>query len=301
MTSFSNKKQLRFVITLGTESFPDGRVIQKSFASGGINQITIQGLRASISIDKAGGVQNSMLRARIWGVKESDMRACTTLKWKPLEAIKNTVQVFAIDGEVETLVFAGNIVNAWGDYQSIPDVFLYIEAQSAYFAQINPAAPRSYQGALDAAEALRQIAEQMGLTMEVNGAKAMLNDIYVANTLTEQAKEIVKAANFDMYIDDKTMAICPKYGARAQSFIPDISAQTGMVGYPTFDGIGVAFVTLFNPAILFGGKVNVITDIPQAAGEWNVSSIAHRLECEKPNGQWFSTVRGSLGQYAIVR
>jgi hypothetical protein len=291
MASFSNKKQLRFVITLGTSTFK----------SGGFNQITIQGLRASISIDKAGGVQMSTLRAKIWGVKESDMRACTTLQWKPLEKIRNTVEVFAIDGEIETLVFAGNIVNAWGDYQSIPDVFLHIQAQSAYFAQINPAQPLSYQGAMDAAEALRQIAEQMGLHMEVNGAKAMLNDIYVANTLTEQAKEIAKAANFSLYIDDKTMAICPQYGAREQSFIPDVSPQTGLVGYPTFDGIGVSFVTLYNPAIIFGGRVNVITDIPQAQGEWNVASMSHRLECEKPNGQWFSTVRGSQGRYAIVR
>ncbi len=305
MPSFSSEKELRFVITLGTGSFKkgsvsiirDGRTLGKSR----INQIVIQGLRASVSIDKAGGVQMGTLTGRIWGVKESDMRAITTLQWAPDKTIRNQIEIFAIDGEVETLVFAGDIVNAWGDYQSAPDVFLYIMAQSAYHAQINPATPISYQGAMDAAEALRQIAVQMGLTMEVNGAKAMLNDIYVANTLTEQAKEIAKAANFSMYIDDKTMAICPQYGSRQTAFIPDISPQTGMVGYPTFDGVGVSFVTLYNPAILFGGKVNVITDIPQAVGIWNVGSLSHRLECKKPNGQWFSVVRGNQNGFIDLK
>lgn len=290
MTSFANKKELKFIITLGTGTF----------GSQGYDQIVIRGLRASVSIDNAGGVQMSTLRAKIWGVKESDMRACTTLQWKPLEIIRNTVEVFAIDGEIETLVFAGNIVNAWGDYQSIPDVFLHIQAQSVYFAQILPTSPTSYQGAIDAAEALRKIATDMGLVFENNGANAMLNDIYVANTLAEQAKEIAKAANFNLYIDNKTMAVTPKFGARV-GVIPDISPQSGLVGYPTFDGVGVAFLTLYNPSITFGGQVNLVTDIPQALGVWVVVSLSHRLECEKPNGQWFSSVRGNVNGLAVIK
>jgi hypothetical protein len=153
---------------------------------------------------------------------------------------------------------------------------------------------------MDAAVALRQIANAMGLTFENNNANSMLNDIYVANTLTEQAKEIAKAANFGLYIDDKTLAITPQYGART-GVIPKISAQSGMVGYPTFDGIGVTFRTLYNPAIQFGGQVELITDIQQAAGVWNVGSMSHKLDCEKPGGSWFTEVRGILGNVAVVR
>lgn len=290
MPSFSNKKTLRFVITLGTGTF----------GSKGDNRIVLEGLRAIVNVDKAGGVQASTLRAKIYGVRESDMRAVTTLQWKPLQTIKNTVEVFAIDGDAETLVFAGNIVNAWGDYQNIPDVFLYMQAASVYYSQIQPTSPLSYQGAIDAAAALRKLAGDMGLTFENNGATATLNDIYVANTLVEQAREIAKAANFAMYIDDKTMAITPLYGAR-NGIIPEISAASGLVGYPTFDGVGVAFVCLFNPAITFGGQVKLTTDIEQAAGVWNVASLAYALESEKPGGRWFTTVRGILGDVAVIR
>lgn len=303
MPSFSNKKQLKFVITLGQGVFKKNGisvVVNGVKIPGGKNQITLQGFRATANIQKAGGVQMGQLQAKIYGVKQSDMQAITCFQWKPLETVSHHVDVYAVDGDAQYLVFAGTIVNAWGDYQSAPDVFLYIKAATAYQQQITPANPTSYQGAIDAAVALRQIAEAMGLTFENNGSSAMMNDIYVANTLTEQAKEIAKAANFGLYIDDKVMAITPQYGART-GIIPEISPQSGMVGYPTFDGLGVTVKTLYNPAILFGGQMKIVTDIPQAAGVWNVASVTHFLESEKPNGQWFSVVRGILGDTAIIR
>ena len=105
--SFDNKKALRFVITLGTGKF----------GSSNNDQITLQGFRASVDIDKAGGVQMGTLRAKIYGVSQSDMNTCTSFTMQaPRDGgylyQPNTVEVFAIDGDVETLVFAGNIVNA---------------------------------------------------------------------------------------------------------------------------------------------------------------------------------------------
>jgi len=103
-----NKKQLKIVVTLGT----------KKFGSSDHDQIILQGFRASVSIDKAGGVQMGTLRAKIYGVKQQDMNSITTLQWKPGTMIPNTVEVFAIDGTATpSRVFAGNIVNAWADYQ----------------------------------------------------------------------------------------------------------------------------------------------------------------------------------------
>lgn len=303
MPSFSSKKQLKFVITLGEGSFKKiavSLVTSSGVRSGGKDQITLQGFRATANIQKAGGVQMGQLQAKIYGVKQSDMQAITCFQWKPLETVSHHVDVYAVDGDAQYLVFSGTIVNAWGDYQSAPDVFLYIKAATAYQQQITPANATSYQGAIDAAVALRQIAEAMGLQFENNGAKAMMNDIYLANTLTEQAKEIAKAANFGLYIDDKVMAITPQYGARA-GIIPEISPQSGMVGYPTFDGLGITVQMLFNPAVLFGGQMKVVTDVQQAAGIWNVASVSHVLESEKPNGQWFTVARGILGDTAIIR
>lgn len=290
MPSFENKKALRFVITLGTGKF----------GSSDNDTITLQGFRASADIDKAGGMMMGTLRAKIYGVNQQDMNSVTTLQWKPGTRIANTVEVYAIDGAAETLVFAGNIVNAWGDYQSMPDVYLHIQAQACYFNGLQAVQPLSIKGGVDVAVVMARIAKDMGLVFENNNVSVMLTDVYVANTLKEQALELARAANFSLYIDDKILAITNKYAPR-KGLIPEISSASGLVGYPTFDGVGVNFQTLFNPAVTFGGSVKLVTDLPQAAGEWIVTSVAHRLESEKPGGAWFSTIRGNQSGLAIIR
>jgi hypothetical protein len=290
MSSFENKKELRFVITLGTGKF----------GSSSNNQITLEGFRATVDIDKAGGMMMGTLRAQIYGVKQSDMNSITTLQWKPRSLIRNTVEVYAIDGAQETLVFTGNIVNAWGNYQGMPEVFLQIQAQSAYFAQLTPVAPRSYKGQIDVASIMAQIARTMGYTFENNGVNVQLSDMYLANTGLEQAKTLARAAGIDLYVDDNILAITPPNTPR-KGLIPEISKETGLSGYPTFDAVGVNFQILFNPSVVFGGSIKLVTDIVQAAGQWVVTSVAHRLESEKPGGAWFSTVRGNASGLAVSK
>lgn len=290
MASFDNKKALRFVITLGTGKF----------GASNANQIVLQGYRATVDIDKAGGAQMSTLRAKVYGVKQSDMNSVTTLRWKPAAFIHNTVEVYAIDGATDTMVFAGNIVNAWADYQNMPDVFLHIQAQAAFYNQLAAAKPLSIKGGIDVSVVMSRIASQMGLAFENNNVHTQLTDVYVANTLTEQAKELARAAGFALYIDDKVLAITNPYSPRA-GLIPEISPQSGLIGYPTFDGIGVNFQSLYNPAITFGGAFKLTTDVQQAQGQWVVASMAHRLESEKPGGAWFSQVRGVQNGLAVTR
>lgn len=289
MPSFDSKKQLRFVITLGTGKF----------GSSNNDQITLQGFRAIADIDKAGGMMMGTLRAKIFGVKQVDMNSVTTLQWKPGTLIPNTVEVFAIDGAAETLVFAGNIVNAWADYQSMPDVYLHIQAQSAFFNALKAIPPRSFKGGVDVASVMAQIARDLGYTFENNGVTTQLTDVYLPNSGMEQAKDLARAAGCDLYLDDKILAITPPNVPR-KIIIPLISPASGLVGYPTFDGVGVNFQTLFNPAVTFGGSIKLETDVQQAAGEWVVTSVGHRLESEKPGGAWFSTIRGNQNGLAVT-
>jgi hypothetical protein len=290
MPSFDSKKQLRFVITLGTGKF----------GSSNNDTITLQGFRAIADIDKAGGMMMGTLRAKIFGVKQVDMNSVTTLQWKPGTLIPNTVEVFAIDGAAETLVFAGNIVNAWADYQSMPDVYLHIQAQSAFFNALKAIPPRSFKGRVDVASVMAQIARDLGYIFENNGVTTQLTDVYLPNTGMEQAKDLARAAGCDLYLDDKILAITPPNVPR-KVIIPRISPASGLVGYPTFDGVGVNFQTLFNPAVTFGGSIKLETDVQQAAGEWVVTSVGHRLESEKPGGAWFSSIRGNSVDLAVVR
>jgi hypothetical protein len=288
-TSFTNKKALKFIITLGTGTF----------GSSGSNQITLQGFRAKVDIDRAGGVQMSTLRAQIYGVSQSAMNSTTTLQWKPGDQVSNTVRVFAIDGDQTTQVFYGYIVNAWGNYQNSPDVFLEIQAQAAYLQQLTPVAPLSFKGQTDVAQVMSQIAKQMGITFENNGVSTQLADTYLPNTSLEQAKNLAQQAGINLYVDDTVLAITPPNTPRS-GIVPQVGPTSGLRGYPTFDGVGVNFETYFNPAIKFGGSVQLVTSITKAAGTWIVVSIGHHLESEKLNGAWFSQVKGNANGLAIT-
>ena len=291
MPSFSNKKQLRFVITLGIGKF----------GSSNNDRVILQGFRAIADIDKAGGMMMGTLKAKIYGVKQADMNSITTLQWKPQTWIPNTVEVFAIDGTAETLIFAGNIVNAWADYQSMPDVFLHIQAQAAFFNALKPVPPRSFKGPIDVPSVMAQIAADLGYTFENSGVTAQLTDIYLPNTGLEQAKDLARMARCGFYLDDKILAITPSPSIPRKALIPVISPSSGLIGYPTFDGVGVNFQAMFNPGVTFGGTIKLETDVQQAAGEWIVTSVAHRLESEKPGGAWFSTIRGNANGLAVTR
>jgi len=65
MPSFSNKKELRFVITLATGTF----------GSRSNNVITLEGFRATVDTDKAGGMMMGTLHAQICGVNQGDMNS----------------------------------------------------------------------------------------------------------------------------------------------------------------------------------------------------------------------------------
>jgi len=300
MNSFDNPKGLKFVINLGTGNF----------GSSSANTITLQGFRASVDIDKAGGMMMGTLRAQIFGVSQSDMNSITTIQWQPLAYIPNTVQVFAIDGQQSTLVFTGNIINAWANYDNMPDVYLSIQAQAAYFSQLQPLTPTAFSGPVDAVSLMQTVIGKINAsissgaatyTLENNGVGQIpIVNPYFANTGLEQLKDIARAAGVWLYIDNTIVAITPLNQARSKP-ATTVSKASGLRDYPTFDGVGVKFQCLFNPSVTFGGPVIVVSpQTPRAAGLWIATSIGLRLESAKPNGSWFMDVRGTKTGLALA-
>ena len=293
-SSFQNPKDLKFVITLANQRVP--------FSSGGqtFNTITLQGLKASVYIDNAGGAMMGTLKAQIFGVTAADMNTLTSLIWDNFvvtssgsEFAPNAVQVFAVDGAQETLVYNGDILNCWGDYTSMPETFLYIQAQIGYLALVQPVAPLSIAANTDVATVMGQIAKAMGYNFENNGVNiAVSKGSYWGNTLMEQARSLMQANKFWMYLDSthpNTLAIAP-YGTARKTAAPLISPRTGLQGYPVFNSTGVNFETLFNPALTFGGPIQMDSSIPKAKGTWIVVSMSHQLSSQTLNGPWKTCV-----------
>lgn len=282
-TSFQNKKSLRFTITLAVGVF-----------SGTDNQVVIEGARAVVNIQKGGGQMMTFATCRIFGLAQDLMAKLTTLAFLAMSYTKNILQIEVIDGDAKTLVYLGQIINAWGDYSNAPDVCLYIETQTGFFDQLEVAPPISYSGTVNTADIIQQVATGMGLgKIENNGVDSKVNKPTYSGTYIDQLRAITQDKEIDFYFDSGVLAITPKGIARTQGVrtIPKISDKSGLIGYPTFDKVGITFKNLFNPDIRFGGQILMESDIPQANGVWQVSSVNYDLESEKPNGQWFASVR----------
>lgn len=297
MSSFTNKKSLKFIITLGQT----GATFTPSSSA---NQIILEGFRASVEIQKAGGVQMNTLQARVYGVSQSNMNTLTSLQYQPQEIKRNTISVWAIDGDQETLIFAGNVGNCWAQYEQMPDVFLEIQAFAGFINQLTPVPPSSYQGAVDVATIMGQLAKQMGYVFENNGVHVMLKNPYLPGSAWDQAQDLARQASCDIYLDDNTLAITPSLTPRntVGNLIPEISAASGLVGYPSFGsdnrGPFIQFQTLFNPAIRFGGLIKMVTSIQpaitnapsgltpaqRADGQWIVNSIGYAVSSETHGG-----------------
>jgi hypothetical protein len=118
------------------------------------------------------------------------------------------------------------------------------------------------------------------------------------------------------YIDGTVLAIWNS-GDKRQGFVPVFTKDTGLVGYPTFDNVGIAITVFYNPGVTFGGAVQIemtnelsirtkanIATTPTESGDtimtsWWVNGISIYLESEKPNGAWFMDINGSAIEGAI--
>jgi hypothetical protein len=312
--SFANPKKLKFVFTLAIG-------LPNRFLAGGSQQfltLTIQGLRASVHVDNGGGNMMPQLQAQIYGMTASDMNAVTTINWATqgiaalANVLPNIVAVYAVEGPgQEVLVFSGNIVNAWGIYTGMPDVFLTVEARGFYFAQLTPSQRTTIKTNTDIATVMEQLANNLGMIFENNG---VTGTVRAGQTLSgswlDQANQMADAYRdrFTLYRDTSTaslstigtLAITPPNVARPGG-TPVVNPRSGLIGYPAFNGYGgILFDTYFNPAIKFGGQVEIQSAIPKASGKAYVSSLSHDLESQTPGGRWRSTVTAYSTQGAAA-
>jgi hypothetical protein len=254
--------------------------------------------RASVKIVKSGSVGNTA-SASIWGLKRSFMNQLATLGMRYNALPFNPIVIEAGDEKNGMYtVFAGNIQDAWADYNTPADVPLRLTTQIGGEAAVLPATPTSFAGGVDVNVLMKSIADKAGYLFETsvpNGT--MIADPYHSGSARSQMKKVADAANVNWTLDDGSptnntrgvLAIWPRTGSRPGAPVR-VSAETGMIGYPAFTPQGIVVKSLFNPAVRFGGVIEVESTIKPACGKWAVISLDHDLNTQVPNGQWFTTM-----------
>ena len=276
------KRALEFQFTLATGEF---------VGSPGNNSISVKGLRAAVRVRKDGGPGLSYADVRIFGLSPSIMNRLSTLGRPPYMGNNNLVTIKAGNsGGAMSVVFFGDIGQAWVDAAGVPEVALALVCYTGGISALQPAPPTSYAGAVDAATVIAGIAEVMHWTFENNGVSVMLPDAYYPGSPKDQAWACARDANINISLDDPdpgVLAIWPKGGSRSGK-IPLISPDTGLIGRPTYAQDGCIIMSSYNPAIRLGGQIQIQSELQNACGTWPVVAVNHDLESEMPDGAWFT-------------
>jgi hypothetical protein len=288
-----------------------------NLASGG-SSISLSGLRASLHVEKSGALTMHQSTITIYGVSLNQANQLTTigLNLQAGTLFHNTVTVEAGDAvDGMSIVYKGDIITAYLDLNSQPQVGLHIGCLNGAYWNLAKAQPLSLQGDKSGKQMLSDISQKMGVNFD---SSALTNDTILSNTykalpLLSQMQAIGNDAGFDVSLDDDTLVVATPGQARPGGAIA-ISRDTGMIGSPAIANQGIMVKTLFNPQIKRLSLVNItsialsqevlqrlsqINQLP-ATGNWYVYSLDHDLETQVPNGRWESTLWCALPGQAVA-
>ena len=285
MTSF-RKKRLQFMIRLDSDTFE---------GSDNKNTVILEGYRASVTIDMAGvDFGMSFMACRIWGVPKAIMDKLDTKRNKgDIGGVQPmAIKVAADDGSGQYVdVYVGHLSYAFPDYNAAPNVPIEIQATSSEAFLWDAPNANSYKGSFDVAQAIAGLAKNMGFAFENNGVTAKLSDQYLSGSTMNQIRTLAKAAAIVCLIANKKVRIWPN-GKTNGNPVLKLSPETGLIGYPRWEMVGISVTHLFNQDIMNGTEVELATSIDAQNGRWYVHSpIRHMLDSEMPGGKWHTEAR----------
>jgi hypothetical protein len=200
-------------------------------------------------------------------------------------------------------IFSGFIISSYIDFGNAPDVSFVVEASTGAEFLAKAAASNSYPGSANAEDIIASLAKSIGYDFSNgengNAAHAIIQNQQLSGSAIQQMQTIARAAAIPMAIENNTVYIWANDGFRDGVKI-NLSADTGMVGYPSYWAAGFVVKSEFNPMICIGRTITVKSVIPKANGSFAVQYASHELSTFTPDGPWFTTARLGPPPYVPV-
>lgn len=260
------------------------------------------GLRISARVANAGMPSFSRAIVQIHNLPLPLINQIGTLGTTFIQAVgANAITIEAGDaGKQPTKIFQGFIVSAMGEFPPAADSVFNINCQAFGVGAAAPAQSVGYRGPTSSGTIFANLAKQAGLTL-VNrfsgGVAPTVYDQYLSGALRDQIRDLAQTANVACNVDDVkgTLVIGPTLDSLSApgEVVPVIAPPPlgNMVGYPSYTQTGIRVRTEFTTAIGYGTTVQVKnSQLENANGNWVVYYLDHDLECQSPNGPWFTNL-----------
>ena len=190
---------------------------------------------------------------------------------------RRAVYFFAGYGGNLNVVFGGNLVEAYTE-RSGPDIITRIEAQDNLYEIANAISSHTLAKSQKYEEVLDILIKDLGLKKGaignvVSGGTRSRGFVVLNNTYDEIRKLV--GSEDEVFVDNGVINIL-KTNEYIKAFVPLISNETGLLGVPRRNEGTVMIDILFEPALVVGQLVSVISEIDSRFdGEYKIISIQH--------------------------
>ena len=253
--------------------------------------LSYTGLRISAQITQMNGEVAGQADVKIWGMTLAHMNQLSAINSTVMWYQNNRIKISAGD-EINGMsqIFEGQITDGWAELNGQPNCYLHIAALSqGTKSKTSDATPTSTVGATSVVSILSGIASKIGYDLVNHDVGITLPKTYVPGTYGTQIAKICEAAHLYWSVINNKLHIWPQKSPADTNGAVLLSAETGMVGYPSYTSSGLAVTSIFNPNIQFGKTITIKSIITPANGNFIVWGIVtHVLESEMPGGAWYT-------------
>lgn len=259
-------------------------------------QMSFPGFATTVHIQKQGAPELPRANVQIFGLSEAKLAQLTLLSFDGLSLRPNRIQIMAGDSESGmSICFEGEITNSAPDFNAAPSPVLNIEAITAAYPKLLPQSPVSISGSQAVEDLMESLASEAGLTFRNEGVSTSLSNCTINGDPISKMQWVADTIGADLIFDDKEVVLVPRDGTRGQLLtVTAINPQTGQIGYPSFDSMGIRCSCFFRPDLMVAGYCRIESSLPRASGVWKIYSVDHDLSANLPSGgSWTSTIAGT--------
>ncbi len=274
------KRNLKFQFKISSGSFDDK----------GNDTLTIENIKAEVQVAAYGSYSASTLDARVYGLSLEQMGL---IGYKGVQygvTTQNEMKIWAN----EIPIFSGTIGWCIADVNEMPDAALIIQASATGFSQSIPAKDFNQKGEVKIADIFKSIAALIDLSVDVSDSitEVEVDPHYSGNYIDQ----ILTCARSHNLLTDVRLGVIFiwKEGDAIDKSIPYVSKETGLIGYPRFNGWGLEFNTIFSPLLILGRDVKIETSLPNASGKYRINSAVHHLSSWMEGGPWMTQCSASF-------
>lgn len=259
-------------------------------------QMSFPGFATTVHVQKQGAPELPRANVQIFGLSEAKLAQLTLLSFDGLSLRPNRIQIMAGDSESGmSICFEGEITNSAPDFNAAPSPVLNIEAITAAYPKLLPQSPVSISGSQAVEDLMESLASEAGLTFRNEGVSTSLSNCTINGDPISKMQWVADTIGADLIFDDKEVILVPRDGTRGQLLtVTAINPQTGQIGYPSFDSMGIRCSCFFRPDLMVAGYCRIESSLPRASGVWKIYSVEHDLSANLPGGgPWMSTIAGT--------